>query len=848
MLVPLIMFTTVFFPGGIPITEKFASPSWVYTLLTHEVAHLYQLNVKAPVSSLFHKIFRNSVFAPVIPPVFLVPNIFLPNYIVEGNATYNESRFGLGGRLHSGEIRAVVYHLIKNHKITLPRLTNLHLEFPFGTESYFMGGYFASYLSEIYGHHATNSFFKYNARHTTIPFLFNETFKEIFSKDAKRLVNEFLTYTEKKASKQKSITSVPIAKGLGCSDFNHDGEKVYFLSNPDHRSPNRLNILDKRTQKLTQRQTQLPTGKVFFIKGKGFFSATSNIVNPTDTLYSLYGEKIYRLKDFDSKWVNDMRGKKTVYTDIQKSLHQFHISVSRQNDLFERTFSTTANSAPILDEKGNVYYFKQKKDRRFLYKNKRILFSFKGFYSRLMEASPKGHIYFIANTPYGSSLFVFKKRKVFRVFSSDTVVQARKLDKNAFLVCQVFNKGYKYEILSKDLMCKKELPAYYYYKHEDPKLKTFFTGSLDKEKDMPDSPLPLNNKITYKNYDSFRHFRYKNLTLLLSNSLYVTSLFFGDPLSFQQVHFSFKNNRELEIFQLDYLNNKYYLPWGLQLLWSFREPLTIFEKSKSYKEFVDRKKEISFSFNIPIHKNADWSSYFNFGVSGGEDDLSVFLNARKWPMSYNYLGLNGSIHISWKQHYPLGRYPHRWFYINYIYGYQHRNYLKNELKIKIKREKKNQLLDIGSGYHLGREFYLIGSSVYGSYIQNDSLEPEQEENFKFPKPIHLPPLRIESKHTYNENILSGLSLGLEKVINYSKYFAQIPIGLRRFSPLIHTYHFFKTWNGERPLYNLSQLEYGLFLEFLLIYKSPFQIKISQKINLNTDEDKTKFLWSLNFKL
>ena len=496
---------SVFFSGGISITERFASPSWVYTLLIHELAHLYQLNVKSPLASLMNRFFRNAYISPLPVPMFLIPNNAAPSYILEGNATYNESRFGMGGRLHSGEIRAIIYYLIKTDSIHLARMTNLHLDFPFGAESYYLGGYFFSHLSEKYGNNAVNSFFKYYARHTFIPLWVDDTFKEVFSKSIKRLTSDFLTETKKEAQKQQSMTSVPpLLKGMGCPSFNHDKEKVYFLSLQELRSPPRLNVLDKQSRQLSQHETQLPVGKVFFSQDRGFLSASSSEVNPTDIIFSLYNEKTSRLKEYDSKWVNDIRGGKMVYTNIKESLSQFHLFVSplsksspssspsssfsppfstENMKMKESSFFTVANSSPILDDKGNIYYFRQQKDQRVLYKNKKKLFSFKGFYGRLMEVNSKGFIYFIGNTPYGASLFVFRQGKIFRVLPSDTVVEARQLTGKDFLVCEVYHNGYQYKIVPGYLNPKRENPTHYRYKHDDPQLANLFAGALDTKAD-----------------------------------------------------------------------------------------------------------------------------------------------------------------------------------------------------------------------------------------------------------------------------------------------------------------------------------------------------------------------------
>ena len=893
---------SVFFSGGVSITERFASPSWVYTLLIHELAHLYQLNVKSPLASIAHQIFRNTPFTSFLFPFFFVmPNALAPNYLLEGNATYNESRFGLGGRLHSGEIRAIVYHLVKTDSLSLSRLTNIHLEFPFSAETYYVGSYLFSYLSEKYGSYAANSFFKSYARHNFIPLLVDSTFKEVFNKGKKELINEFLTHTKEEARKQKTMKAVsPLLnlKGLGCSDFNHDKEKIYFLSQPDLRSPPHLHVMDKQTRQLTQRETQLSIGKIFFRKDKGFLSAASNEINPTDVIFSLYDEEDNNLKDFDSKWVNDIRGGKVIYTHMKKSLHQFHLFVSSISETFslgEESFFALANSAPILDEKGNVYYFRQKQDQRVLYKNKRVLFSFKGFYSRLMEVSPEGFIYFIGNTPYGASLFVFKWGHIFRVLSSDAVVQARQLTEKDFLVCEAYHEGYHYKIVSEDLKSQREKPAYYKYQHDNPNLKAIFAGVLDSQKDLPEnenreeSKIELHKKkivqgeeskktiqkeikstkekppvssslvskedITYEAYNLFSHFQYQSMNLSLSASFQVGSIFFGDPLGLQKVGIQFEQSNLisgslLQSWGLSYLNNKDYLPWGLVLFSRSQDISQNSKKSSTLKEFLKKEEEFLFFLRIPLYRRSDWFFHLDLDLFMGQSDSSFFFEEEEYPLSYTHWGYRSSISLAWIQQYGLGLNPHRWFYVSYTYQGKNLNYLESKTVGDLEGELRGHGLDVGSGYHLGREFYLASSYAYSSSTQSTALKQNISSNIIpfFSSPLYPRVTRIEPQDIHGEKRNSNVALGLEKTLNYSYYFESFPISLRRIAPLVYRHHFFETLDkNDLPLRNLNLLEYGLYMEFLFLYKAPLVIKLSQLVDLDKKRE-DQYLWNLELKM
>ncbi|MEA2091396.1 MAG: hypothetical protein U9O83_03400, partial [Campylobacterota bacterium] len=91
--------------GGTQMVDYFSSASWLDTLLYHETAHNYQVNVKgSSVSRGLHTVFGNgTLFFPFIPAI--VPNVFENSFMLEGNAVLNESWHGNGGRLYSGRFK-----------------------------------------------------------------------------------------------------------------------------------------------------------------------------------------------------------------------------------------------------------------------------------------------------------------------------------------------------------------------------------------------------------------------------------------------------------------------------------------------------------------------------------------------------------------------------------------------------------------------------------------------------------------------------------------------------------------------------------------------------------------------
>ncbi len=143
----------VFYKGGVEFLDSSSSASWIDTLSSHEIAHVYQLNAKNQLGSFLKKIFGNQSYLPIpiFPwPIFISPTALLPTFLVEGNAVLNESRLNQGGRLMSGESLVLATELNLSGKADLRYIMNSTLEFPFGKEKYIVGGYFQSFLANEY--------------------------------------------------------------------------------------------------------------------------------------------------------------------------------------------------------------------------------------------------------------------------------------------------------------------------------------------------------------------------------------------------------------------------------------------------------------------------------------------------------------------------------------------------------------------------------------------------------------------------------------------------------------------------------------------------------------------------
>ena len=401
---------------------------WPQDTLIHEMTHIYQLSQ----NSKWDRAFR-LILGPLSHR-----NFILPSFMLEGSAVLNESLYGFGGRLFSGWTRAFVFSQLKQG-FALKRLLKTYDE-PFSdTEKYLHGAYFFAYLHSQYRLKKINSFFSESGRFFPLDFYgLSRSLKRTFGKNLETLFEEYKEHYAPLAEKQKSSPEKTLWTSQISLPMNSDENKIYFLVS-DMKSPPRLLIFDKKTGQIKKQKKNLPLGKVFYKEGE-FLSSSRGQTSNTSVEFSLFKEDFKPIKKYNSQYVMDMYKNKTISLDTRQSLTQNSL-------LLNNVFYDNIHSSAVMDHKGRIYYFKQNKDIRTLYRDTKPLVSFKLYYSYPVEADEEG-LYFIGATKYGSSLFVYKEGLgLFRLSESDTITDARKIDEEKFLVSEISPTHHKYKII-----------------------------------------------------------------------------------------------------------------------------------------------------------------------------------------------------------------------------------------------------------------------------------------------------------------------------------------------------------------------------------------------------------------
>ena len=441
---------TVFYQGGSDAYDDFANLSWWKTLLIHEVAHLYQLNAKQELSKFADRVFGNEVitflplpFAPFpFIPVLNTPNMFLPTWLIEGNAVMNESRFGLGGRLYSGQTINLVNSLLLQKEVDEKRLTNNVLDFPFTREKYLLGGILNARLVEKHGVEKVNHYFLQQSFHYFNPFRLNFTFESYFGESYTDFVSSNLQELKRRAVGNQSA-GAKLLQEFGVNHLAHYGlhrekDKILISTRKDFYSPVTMATINAQ-EAVNSKQTLHLGGKAFLYSGEILTSAVGKTTKQ-QKLFSLWNEREVRLKEFDGIQVFDINGSNILGASVTGSLDGLELVLNGKS-------YAKAHSSALLDSDGRPVYFVQEGENRWLMRGKEKLFSFKGYYAYPVDVVAD-EIYYVSNTSHGSGLFLFKGGKNYRLTKSDRIINARKLNSQTLLLVEQDAHGYQYGILA----------------------------------------------------------------------------------------------------------------------------------------------------------------------------------------------------------------------------------------------------------------------------------------------------------------------------------------------------------------------------------------------------------------
>jgi len=832
--------SSVFYPGVALAPDTFAVKSWIADLFFHEVGHLFQLNPKQGLAKLSHKIFGNNVvnFLPIpLPlkpvttfplPVINTPTGVLPTWILEGNAVFNESRFGNGGRLFSGDTWALFYLLLGSGVLDETRLTNNHLDWPYTREKYLVGGIFNLYLAERFGTETLNHYFRQHAYHFWNPLRVNKSFQEHFGLSYSQAIIDFLQSYQEKVARFKTLQDkLPV---LAESKFfsplsKQDGMIRFLASDTGYGYPTLWELSDKGQVRLSRAMDLKLDGGRIFKANNHYYSASSSLVERKKTLAGLWGESLTRIEKFDNWAVQDLQtsGPKVEWLamKVDKSLHA---PLLYKNG----SFVAESNSSAIFNHQGQAIYFVQVPGKRILKIDQHSVFEVEGYYAKPLEVDENGNIYFIAATEMGTGLFVFKKRtsEIYRLSDSDAIVDARLVNDGRFVIVEMTNQGFRYLLSSMSEKKQAVRSPHFYFEQEKP-FKLFqdqiYTRSSavekpqssSKENSMTKYVAPSLGKISH--YNELREMRFSSWMMQYYNDgkggHAALNLYMADPLLYNEVLYTgmFRRDIKEDKHFLTYQNERFLLKYGL----SFRYE----DVAKSTVRAAGTKNLYLSLLRLGMHvyRYHDWDLYAEAGLGASNRADGKNNNFVDYQM----------LKLERVKNFGLNLYPHRLF------------------RLKAERSKEKDLkistYSFQSAYGFNGQHFIDLDTHYKE--SNDDILDVGESILTNQKVVSYSPLALRNNRGRGQT-LKALRLGMDAktIIPLSYYHRWIPFGIRRIAPkLIGNYY------KLGPSLQLSDKEYGtgIDVETLIAHLAPVVVSFSFLHSSNIEVGNT-YMLNVNF--
>ncbi|MCB4764061.1 MAG: hypothetical protein LGB78_09250 [Sulfurovum sp.] len=773
--------------------DYFGSASWFKVLQIHESAHSFQLNAKEnTLSKWSHKIFGNLPISNlgILPIIHPFPNLFVGSFLLEGNAVLNESRFGLGGRLYSGAVVAQNILLAKAGKMTPELMFNHTIQYPYRENWYFEGGMFQTFLVKKYGIEKVNGFFKEYSKQY-FPFGINNTFETYYGKDFETLLAEFSRELKTKHKGFKQTKGKILATTQMLTSLTKQNGKITTLIT-DVKSAPRLLEINKKGNISKNEKTSFLLGRVFQKEGK-YYTQSTYLSSPTRMVKGLYDASARLLKETDSKVVQGFKPNgKMIYMDVNRSLEKMHIYVGKN-------FYDTSSSRVLVDDKGDLYYFKQQGKIRTLYKNRQALFSYEGYYGYVTDVDTHGKVYIIAPSKHGTSAYTVNHHgQLKRITQGDDVVDLKVLDNDKLLVATMSANGFNYILQNREESAA-QIPAFKYA----------FENTEDQTLFDPSDLVSEKNSKNLESYHALTSLKYSSLSQTVSYSsangiLATANMLFIDPLMRNSIHLVASKQPDYSLAGLDYDNSAYQFHFGAHFI-------SVLDSNR-------KKAHNDYGYSAYVKYPFLRSGYWHAGL--GLKYIQSFDNVYQKPLTV-------TLNMGNTKQYGISQYPNS----------------HHELSLFASTGRGGMLY--GASYALMHD--IVNQSYVGfntKYIKSDrgniSIKKGISINQNGYKPLSAPNsmeiFSLEEDYYAKEAMMA--EVGLYKVFDGSIYFFSFPLSVQRESLYVKQ-RYYQTRSKETKHLKYHESIIGLSMDLLIYHDMTFPLNIEWVHNTDA-EDQDRF--------
>jgi hypothetical protein len=154
---------------------------WLYTLVAHEYTHIIHLDTIEGLPYYYNKLFGKT----------WSPNQVMPRWIIEGLATYEESKRSAAGRNRSAQFEAFLrVPVLAGQELSLDQITGSPRRYPRGNAAYLYGSHFLRYVFDRFGDDTARRMSHASAEHF-LPFGVNRQIERVTGHTFEALYGEW---------------------------------------------------------------------------------------------------------------------------------------------------------------------------------------------------------------------------------------------------------------------------------------------------------------------------------------------------------------------------------------------------------------------------------------------------------------------------------------------------------------------------------------------------------------------------------------------------------------------------------------------------------------------------------
>ena len=202
---------------------------WLYGLVAHEYTHILHLDTVGGLPAFYNAIFGKT----------WAPNQVMPRWVIEGIATYEESRRSSSGRIRSTQFDMYLrVPVLQGEELDLAQVSNNPIKFPRGNAAYLYGSHFLKFVFDRYGDDTLRKMSHGNGS-STIPFGINRQLADVVGKGFDDLYADWRAHLRAKATLQlEAVERAGVRAGRRLTfhgeavrnpRYGRDGRELFWL-------------------------------------------------------------------------------------------------------------------------------------------------------------------------------------------------------------------------------------------------------------------------------------------------------------------------------------------------------------------------------------------------------------------------------------------------------------------------------------------------------------------------------------------------------------------------------------------------------------------------------------------